>query len=146
MIYKTDRIDTDLLRQYVLKAGFKVTEFCKEVNSKKGNDGINYFGNKNIGLSKILKICNLLNIHFDDLFISRNSDGLNPIINGNGNIQNSTIINHDITSLRAENSALKEVNSMLKKDKEDLGRRLDKVLDFIRKSDGTILKEDVKKK
>ncbi len=137
MIYENDKFDIDLLKEYVKRTGMKESNFCKLLFGSKSHYTLRYFEKKNAGLTKVVKLCNLLNIHFDDLFFGRNTDGNSPSIYGNNNIQNSTVINNDIASLRAENMALKEINDMLKKENADLGRRLDNVIDIIRKSDST---------
>lgn len=146
MIYENDKINIGFLEAQIRAKGIKKMQFYNFLWGEQSHYTLKYLEGRNVSIQTAIKICNFLDIHLDDLFIGHYKGGKSPLIYGNNNIQNSTVINHDIASLRAENSALKEVNSMLKKDKEDLGRRLDKVLDFIRKSDGTILKEDVQKK
>ena len=135
MIYPNDKINVDLLKVHIQKLGLTEGQFCKQLWNNKSHYSIRYFEERSVGLPLLIKTCNLLGIHLDDLFFSRNQDGDTPFIYGNNNIQNSTVILNDIASLKAENKSQKEMIDMLKKENADLGRRLDNVIDLIRKSD-----------
>jgi len=135
MIYENEKMNIDILLMHVKRLGMKKGQFCEQIFGSKSHNSFKYFEDKDIKVSSIIKICNLLGIHFDDLFIGPKQDGNTPYIFGNGNIQNSTVILNDIATLKAENKSQKEMIDMLKKEKADLGRRLDNVIDLIRKSD-----------
>lgn len=137
MIYESDKINLDLLSAHIKAKGLKKMDFYQLLWGEKSHNTLKYFEKKDATIPTAIKVCNLLDIHLDDLFFGHYQDGTTPHIVGNNNIQNSTVINHDIASLRAENMALREINEMLKKENADLGRRLDNVIDIIRKSDST---------
>ncbi len=92
--------------------------------------------------STLVKICRILDISIDSLFEKPINDKNNQPIVGNHNIVNSNYVNTDITTLKAENQALRlvleEKNARindLKKSNEELGKRLDVVLQLGLKSD-----------
>lgn len=86
--------------------------------------------------STVVKLCRTLNITMDSLF--QKTDNVSakiPSVNGMANVTNSSNVKIELNDLKAENKALKmlieEKNKRLaglEKDKEDLGKRLDMVL------------------
>lgn len=93
--------------------------------------------------STVLKLCRALGISMDSLYQkSDNSNRETPSINGIGIVSNSPYAKIDMADLRAENKALKmlieEKNKRLEEQKryiDDLGKRLDLVLQLGRDSD-----------
>lgn len=96
----------------------------------------------NTTIETAMKVCNILDISLDDFFGGSDKIGTSPYIVGNQNIINSSVVNQDITSLQAENKALRmlikekdERIADLKKVKDSLGARLDFVLKLGQNSD-----------
>ena len=89
-----------------------------------------------------MKVCNILDISLDDFFSGSDKVGQSPFVVGNQNIVNSSVVNQDLRSLQTENKALRmlikekdERISDLKKVKDELGARLDLVLQLRQNSD-----------
>lgn len=112
--------------------GDKTTrEVLKEFNSKTGPKA-----------TTLLAICRILDISMDSLFQKSEYIQDLPTISGSHNVVNSSYVNSDVSSLRAEIRALKLLISEkeqriedLKKTNEQLGHRLDLVLELGRKAD-----------
>lgn len=96
-----------------------------------------------IRASTLLKLCKALGVSMDSLYQYSDTDGMKiPTINGIANVSNSTNVKIEIADLRAENKALKmlieEKDKRLEEQKryiDDLGKRLDLVLQLGQKSD-----------
>lgn len=93
----------------------------------------------NTTIGTAMKVCNLLDISLDDFFRGSDRIGASPFVVGNQNVVNSSVINQDSKSLRAENQALKlllkekdERIEDLKKVNEELGKRLDTAIGTMR--------------
>lgn len=88
--------------------------------------------------STVLKLCRVLCISMDSLYQKSDSIGMmNPSISGIANVSNSTNVKIDMADLKAENKVLKMLIEEkdkrleeLRKDKVDLGKRLDMLLQF----------------
>lgn len=93
--------------------------------------------------STVLKLCRALDITMDSLYQNSDSIGENlPSINGIANVNNSSNVKIEIADLKAENKALKmlvdEKDKRLEEQKkyiDDLGHRLDLVLQLGQKTD-----------
>lgn len=89
-----------------------------------------------IRASTLLKLCRALGISLDSLYQYSDTNSLKvPTISGIANVANSTNVKIDMADLKAENKALKMLIQEkdkrleeLQKDKIDLGKRLDMVL------------------
>jgi len=137
MIYQSEMFNVDILRAYIQKSNMTEGQFCKRLWGKKSHYTLAYLNKrKSVSVALVIRICNILDIHFDDLFFSLNPDGKSPHIYGNGNIQNSTVITNDVTALRTENTSLREHNETLKKQNAFLSKQLDSAIEIIHNSGG----------
>lgn len=84
----------------------------------------------NIGTEKLCKICNIIGCRMDDLFETKGDVNVeaSPSILGNHNNVNSTVINHDVDSLRSENAALRQLIEEKDKRIKDLQNSLNVVI------------------
>lgn len=80
--------------------------------------------------SKLCKVCNIIGCRMDDIFeIEGDTDvEVSHHIHGNHNNVNSTVINQDVTSLRSENQALKQLIEEKDKRIKDLQNSLNMVI------------------
>ena len=84
--------------------------------------------------STLVRICNLLEIPMETLFnndVNHENSGEVPSIVGNNNVVNSSVINNDITALRAENKALKLLIEEKNMRIEDLRRQNKELITLI---------------
>lgn len=143
MRYERVYIDVEKLKSIIKARGFKEREFCLIMWGDDTHRTINEFKRRpNTTIETAMKVCNLLDISLDDLFSGSDKIGDSPHIIGNQNIVNSSVINQDLHSLRADNKALRmlikekdERIADLKKVKDELGARLDLVLKLGHNSD-----------
>ena len=120
------------IRALILQKGLTERQFCKMFYNKDTHATLKTLLAKNLGVEKLIKVCNLLETNMDSLFEFEDNIKLLPLIKGDNNNVNSTVINADIASLRSENEALK----LLIKEKDlriaDLQRNLDVVIGLIK--------------
>ena len=143
MRYERVYIDVEKLKSIIKARGFKEREFCLIMWGDDTHRTINEFKRRpNTTIETAMKVCNLLDISLDDLFSGSDKIGDSPHIIGNQNIVNSSVINQDLHTLRADNKALRmlikekdERIADLKKVKDELGARLDLVLKLGHNSD-----------
>ena len=141
MRYERIYIDVDKLRAMIKARGLRERDFCILTWGEDTHRTVKELARRpNATIETAMKICNTLDISLDELFSGSDKAGESPYIIGNQNIINSSVVNQDIKSLQAENKALKMVIkekderiSDLKKVKEELGRRLDLLIDFAKK-------------
>jgi DNA-binding XRE family transcriptional regulator len=141
MRYERIYIDVDKLRAMIKARGLRERDFCILTWGEDTHRTVKELARRpNATIETAMKICNTLDISLDELFSGSDKTGDSPYIIGNQNIINSSVVNQDIKSLQAENKALKMVIkekderiSDLKKVKEELGRRLDLLIDFAKK-------------
>jgi len=141
MRYERIYIDVDKLRAMIKARGLRERDFCILTWGEDTHRTVKELARRpNATIETAMKICNTLDISLDELFSGSDKAGDSPYIIGNQNIINSSVVNQDIKSLQAENKALKMVIkekderiSDLKKVKEELGRRLDLLIDFAKK-------------
>lgn len=126
------RISKEKVKQALKTAGITSRDLTKAYYGQ-GNKTKGYFDDlirENMGAEKLCKIANIIGCRLDDLF---ETDGdinveASPSIHGSNNNVNSTVINHDVDSLRSENAALKQL--IVEKDKriKDLQTSLNMVI------------------
>ena len=143
MRYECININMDFLRSTLKARGLTERQFAILMWGENTHRTIKDFIRRpNTTIETAMKVCNILDISLDDFFGGSDKIGTSPYIVGNQNIINSSVVNQDITSLQAENKALRmlikekdERIADLKKVKDSLGARLDFVLKLGQNSD-----------
>jgi DNA-binding Xre family transcriptional regulator len=136
MVYDFDTIDYNRLCDLVKAKGFTDRRFSKLLWGDKTHLNLKYFIKKSdVRISMLFKLARILDCEIEDFFHKSDNSSDNPPIIGSHNIVNSSLVNTDITNLKAENRALKMVIEEkkariedLKKTNDELGKRLDLVL------------------
>jgi hypothetical protein len=112
MLYKRETPDAEVIVDILKHNGMSVRQLSKLMYGEKTHRDVikDLRAKPDIRSSTLVRICNLLEISMEILFkydtsIDNNVDV--PSIVGNNNVINSSVVNNDITSLRAENKALK---------------------------------------
>lgn len=143
MRYERVYIDLNKLQAIIKSRGLRERDFCVMMWGDDTHRTIKELAKRpNTTIETAMKICNTLDISLDELFSGSDKIGESPYIIGNQNIVNSSVVNQDLLSAIAENKALKmlikekdERISDLKKANDELGARLDLVLQLGQKSD-----------
>ena len=143
MRYERVYIDLEKLKNLIKARGLREREFCVMLWGEDTHRTIKEFARRpNATIETAMKVCNTLDISLDELFSGSDKTGESPYVIGNQNIVNSSVVNHDVKSLQAENKALRMVIkekderiSDLKKVNTELGARLDLVLKLGHNSD-----------
>lgn len=139
MRYTRETPNIDLLKEIISQKGLTTRQVSQMVlNDSTHRDLISEMSKKpDTRSSSLVKLCNILDISLELLFQKSDEKLKSPSIVGNNNVINSSFVNNDIASLRAENRALKMVIQEknlriddMKKTNEDLGKRLDMVLNI----------------
>jgi hypothetical protein len=129
-------------------AGLSTRELVKDYYGK-GNETKGYFDElirKNMGSEKLCKICNILGCRMDDLFeIEGDGATTSTSIQGSNNNVNSTVINQDVSSLQAENYALKKLIEEKDDRIKQLQENLKMVIEFANKKILTEKKDEEEK-
>lgn len=112
MLYKRETPDTDVIIEVLKRNGMTMRQLSKLMYGENTHRDLikNLREKPDIRSSTLVRICNLLEIPMETLFnneINYENSGEVPSIVGNNNVINSSVINNDITALRAENKALK---------------------------------------
>lgn len=112
MLYKRETPDTDVIIEVLKRNGMTMRQLSKLMYGENTHRDLikNLREKPDIRSSTLVRICNLLEIPMETLFnneINYENSGEVPSIVGNNNVVNSSVINNDITALRAENKALK---------------------------------------
>ena len=139
MIYDFDSIRVEKVKQLLVERGMTDRQAAKILWGDKPTNHRSLIKEvektDNMGIKTACKICNLFDVTLDYFLQKSDTNNSNPTITGNNNVVNSSYVNSDIPTLRAEVKALKmvieEKNKRiedLKKANEDIGRRLDMVL------------------
>lgn len=140
MVLKYDTPNAERLRSLIASKGYGIVEFSDILYGKgKGRNVLGELKNRpDMRSSTLVKICRLLNVSMDVLFSDEeenNKSTSTQTIDGNHNIVNSTVKTTDYLLLKSQLEAQKllleekdaRINE-LKKHNEDLGKRLDMVL------------------
>lgn len=112
MLYKRETPDTDVIVDVLKRNGMTIRQLSKLMYGENTHRDLikNLKEKPDIRSSTLVRICNLLEIPMETLFnndVNHENSGEVPSIVGNNNVVNSSVINNDITALRAENKALK---------------------------------------
>lgn len=138
MRYENNTVKSKRVRELLERAGISIGEFSKSLWGAKTHNTITYFDARpDVKVSTLVRMAEVLGCSIEDILIK--SDGASdvPTINGHYNVVNSSYVNTDVTSLKAEVKALKmlieEKNQRiedLKNVNAELGARLDMVLQY----------------
>jgi len=126
------RVSLEKVKAALAAAGLTPRDLVKEYYGH-GPETKGYFNSlvhENMKASKLCKVCNIIGCRMDDIFeIEGDTDvEVSPHIHGNHNNVNSTVINQDVTSLRSENQALKQLIEEKDKRIKDLQNSLNMVI------------------
>ncbi len=126
------RISKEKVKAALEAAGLTSRELIKAYYGQ-GNKTKGYFDDlirENMGAEKLIKVANIIGCRMDDLFEMRGDVNVevSPSIHGSHNNINSTVINHDVESLRSENAALKMLIEEKDKRIKDLQNNLNMVI------------------
>lgn len=126
------RISKEKVKAALEAAGLTSRELIKAYYGQ-GNKTKGYFDDlirENMGTEKLVKVANIIGCRMDDLFEMRGDVNVevSPSIRGSHNNVNSTVINHDVESLRSENAALKMLIEEKDKRIKDLQNNLNMVI------------------
>lgn len=126
------RVSKEKVLSALQAAGMTTRDLIKAYYGQ-GNKTKGYFDDLvhgNLGSEKLCKLANIIGCRIDDLFETEGDTSveLSPSVHGNHNNINSTVINHDVDSLRSENAALKKLIEEKDKRISDLQKSLSVVI------------------
>lgn len=138
MRYENNTVKSERVRELLERAGISIGEFSKSLWGAKTHNTITYFDARpDVKVSTLVRMAEVLGCSIEDILIKSDGTSDVPTINGHYNVVNSSYINTDVTSLKAEVKALKmlieEKNQRiedLKNVNAELGARLDMVLQY----------------
>lgn len=138
MRYENNTVKSERVRELLERAGVSIGEFSKSLWGAKTHNTITYFDARpDVKVSTLVRMAEVLGCSIEDILIKSDSTSDVPTINGHYNVVNSSYVNTDVTSLKAEVKALKmlieEKNQRiedLKNVNAELGARLDMVLQY----------------
>ena len=138
MRYENNTVKSERVRELLERAGISIGEFSKSLWGAKTHNTITYFvARPDVKVSTLVRMAEVLGCSIEDILIKSDSTSDVPTINGHYNVVNSSYVNTDVTSLKAEVKALKmlieEKNQRiedLKNVNAELGARLDMVLQY----------------
>jgi DNA-binding Xre family transcriptional regulator len=138
MRYENNTVKSERVRELLERAGISIGEFSKSLWGAKTHNTITYFDARpDVKVSTLVRMAEVLGCSIEDILIKSDSTSDVPTINGHYNVVNSSYVNTDVTSLKAEVKALKmlieEKNQRiedLKNVNAELGARLDMVLQY----------------
>lgn len=138
MRYKNNTVKSERVRELLERAGISIGEFSKSLWGAKTHNTITYFDARpDVKVSTLVRMAEVLGCSIEDILIKSDGTSDVPTINGHYNVVNSSYVNTDVTSLKAEVKALKmlieEKNQRiedLKNVNAELGARLDMVLQY----------------
>lgn len=138
MRYENNTVKSERVRELLERAGISIGEFSKSLWGAKTHNTITYFDARpDVKVSTLVRMAEVLECSIEDILIKSDSTSDVPTINGHYNVVNSSYVNTDVTSLKAEVKALKmlieEKNQRiedLKNVNAELGARLDMVLQY----------------
>lgn len=131
------------VKELLGRAGISIGDFSKSLWGPKTHNSITYFDTRpDVKVSTLVRMAEILGCSIEDILIKSDESSDTPTINGHYNVVNSSFINTDVTTLKAELKALKmvieEKNQRiedLKNANTELGLRLDMVLQLGRNKD-----------
>ena len=138
MRYENNTVKSERVRELLERAGISIGEFSKSLWGAKTHNTITYFDARpDVKVSTLVRMAEVLGCSIEDILIKSDGTSHVPTINGHYNVVNSSYVNTDVTSLKAEVKALKmlieEKNQRiedLKNVNAELGARLDMVLQY----------------
>ncbi len=138
MRYENNTVKSERVRELLERAGISIGEFSKSLWGAKTHNTITYFDARpDVKVSTLVRMAEVLGCSIEDILIKSDGTSDIPTINGHYNVVNSSYVNTDVTSLKAEVKALKmlieEKNQRiedLKNVNAELGARLDMVLQY----------------
>lgn len=139
MRYENNTVKSERVRELLERAGISIGEFSKSLWGAKTHNTITYFDARpDVKVSTLVRMAEVLGCSIEDILIKSDGTSDVPTINGHyNNVVNSSYVNTDVTSLKAEVKALKmlieEKNQRiedLKNVNAELGARLDMVLQY----------------
>lgn len=138
MRYENNTVKSERVRELLDRAGISIGEFSKSLWGAKTHNTITYFDARpDVKVSTLVRMAEVLGCSIEDILIKSDGTSDVPTINGHYNVVNSSYVNTDVTSLKAEVKALKmlieEKNQRiedLKNVNAELGARLDIVLQY----------------
>lgn len=138
MRYENNTVKSERVRELLERAGISIGEFSKSLWGAKTHNTITYFDARpDVKVSTLVRMAEVLGCSIEDILIKSDGTSDVPTINGHYNVVNSSYVNTDVTSLKAEVRALKmlieEKNQRiedLKNVNAELGARLDMVLQY----------------
>lgn len=138
MRYENNTVKSERVRELLERAGISIGEFSKSLWGAKTHNTITYFDARpDVKVSTLVRMAEVLGCSTEDILIKSDGTSDVPTINGHYNVVNSSYVNTDVTSLKAEVKALKmlieEKNQRiedLKNVNAELGARLDMVLQY----------------
>jgi len=138
MRYENNTVKSERVRELLERAGISIGEFSKSLWGAKTHNTITYFDARpDVKVSTLVRMAEVLGCSIEDILIKSDGTSDVPTINGHYNVVNSSCVNTDVTSLKAEVKALKmlieEKNQRiedLKNVNAELGARLDMVLQY----------------
>ena len=136
MRYNSVRLDMDFFKQCLKKRNMSDREFSQAMWKEGTHQTVGQFLRRpNMKIETAMRISNILDISLDNLFRGSDSYDYSPLVVGDSNIINSSIVSQDINDLSKEVRTLKlllrekdERISELKKSKDDIAKRFDSVL------------------
>lgn len=143
MRYENNMVKSARVKELLGRAGISIGDFSKSLWGPKTHNSITYFDTRpDVKVSTLVRMAEILGCSIEDILIKSDESSDTPTINGHYNVVNSSFINTDVTTLKAELKALKmvieEKNQRiedLKKANTELGLRLDMVLQLGRNKD-----------
>lgn len=143
MKYENNMVKSARVKELLGRAGISIGDFSKSLWGPKTHNSITYFDTRpDVKVSTLVRMAEILGCSIEDILIKSDESSDTPTINGHHNVVNSSFINTDVTTLKAELKALKmvieEKNQRiedLKKANTELGLRLDMVLQLGRNKD-----------
>lgn len=138
MRYENNTVKSERVRELLERAGISIGEFSKSLWGAKTHNTITYFDARpDVKVSTLVRMAEVLGCSIEDILIKSDGTPDVPTINGHYNVVNSSYVNTDVTSLKAEVKALKmlieEKNQRiedLKNVNAELGARLDMALQY----------------
>lgn len=138
MRYENNTVKSERVRELLERAGISIGEFSKSLWGAKTHNTITYFDARpDVKVSTLVRMAEVLGCSIEDILIKSDGTSDVPTINGHYNVVNSSYVNTNVTSLKAEVKALKmlieEKNQRiedLKNVNAELGARLDMVLQY----------------
>ena len=138
MRYENNTVKSERVRELLERAGISIGEFSKSLWGAKTHNTITYCDARpDVKVSTLVRMAEVLGCSIEDILIKSDGTSDVPTINGHYNVVNSSYVNTDVTSLKAEVKALKmlieEKNRRiedLKNVNAELGARLDMVLQY----------------